>query len=519
MKYLDTMAKLFFYIYIVIILFLCICTLLYTNSDFVNPISGKWYLGIYLFLIVFILHFFFKPNNFVFVFIYISSFSIFLFAIHSIVLFLVYHGNWKEVMDSSFDNPAGYTSSLCAGFPMLLYFLNRSVWKTYCSVFVGLLVFFCVALSESRAGILSMIIMVIVWGMLNVRIRKRIIILILIGIVLLTSMLYFCKKDSADGRILIWKCSYRMIKDRPLLGYGCGGFQANYMNYQANYFSLNPNSSYAMLADNVNTPFNEYILLIVNYGIVGFSFFLFLIYFLLRSYQRNPCMESKAALVCLIGIAVFSCFSYPLSYPFVWVMIIFSIYTIFIGAAYPLNFFSYGQKAVFVIIISLIVSIWVSKNMINQFFWAKIARQSLIIDTRDILIRYNELLPKLKNDYLFLYNYAAVLNYIGHYYHSQQIAVHCCYFLSDYDLQLLMGDNCVKMQQYELAEKHYKHASYMCPVRFVPLYELMKVYQLKGDYFKAKRIARIILNKTVKIDSKRIKIIKGAAKDVLSLNI
>jgi O-antigen ligase len=67
-----------------------------------------------------------------------------------------------------------------------------------------------------------------------------------------------------------------MIKEKPLFGHGVGGFKANYMNYQARYFEEHPDSKYAMLADNVNRPFSEYLLLLTEYGLAGFALFLVL---------------------------------------------------------------------------------------------------------------------------------------------------------------------------------------------------------------------------------------------------
>lgn len=70
-----------------------------------------------------------------------------------------------------------------------------------------------------------------------------------------------------------------MIKDNPVTGYGSGGFLANYMNYQAEYFARDTDNKYAMLAGDVKHPFNEYILLVVNYGLIGFLLFLTFVYF------------------------------------------------------------------------------------------------------------------------------------------------------------------------------------------------------------------------------------------------
>lgn len=36
-----------------------------------------------------------------------------------------------------------------------------------------------------------------------------------------------------------------MIKDNPVTGYGSGGFLANYMNYQAEYFARDTDNKYS----------------------------------------------------------------------------------------------------------------------------------------------------------------------------------------------------------------------------------------------------------------------------------
>ena len=68
-----------------------------------------------------------------------------------------------------------------------------------------------------------------------------------------------------------------MIKDKPLTGFGYKGFQANYMSNQAQYFGKNPHSRFKQLADNVTQPFNEFIKIAVNYGILGLLLYVLLI--------------------------------------------------------------------------------------------------------------------------------------------------------------------------------------------------------------------------------------------------
>ena len=82
-----------------------------------------------------------------------------------------------------------------------------------------------------------------------------------------------------------------MIKDKPIFGHGYGAFQAKYMDYQAEYFKNNPNSKYAQLADNVKHPFNEFIKVAVEFGMVGLaifiSFILFVLWKIIKSKNEN----------------------------------------------------------------------------------------------------------------------------------------------------------------------------------------------------------------------------------------
>ena len=60
-----------------------------------------------------------------------------------------------------------------------------------------------------------------------------------------------------------------MIIDSPMYGHGFDAFRAHYMDYQANYLSQYPNNEYAMLADNVISPFNEYLNVALSCGFFG----------------------------------------------------------------------------------------------------------------------------------------------------------------------------------------------------------------------------------------------------------
>ena len=109
--------------------------------------------------------------------------------------------------------------------------------------------------------------------------------------------------------------------------------------------------------------------------------------------------------------------------------------------------------------LSLAAFIYITRHILYTTAWNRTAKSSLIKQTDMTFARYNELLPKLGDNYLFLYNYAAELNYGKYYNQSQEMAEQCSELWADYNLQLLMADNCINTTQYDNAEKHLKLAS------------------------------------------------------------
>lgn len=421
----------------------------------------------------------------------------------------------------SFDNPAGFAASLCAVFPFLFYFIRKKYnWQCRISLLTVIIITIAVILSASRAGMICLFVSGLFFLFYRIGIQaKKKMILSIVAIVITVFGLYFLKKDSADGRLLIWRCSLEMIKDKPLLGHGYGGFKAGYMNYQANYFEQNPNSSYTMLADNVNRPFNEYILLVTDYGLVGLILLLVVGRFLWKSFRR--CRQefvARLAGCCLLSIAVFAFFSYPLRYPFVWIMMVLSIATIIYKAKYPIKIPNAVIYPVMLLMIPAIIfsGLALFQRMTGEIIWRRIANESLLGKTEQMLPKYEQLHKPMVNNELFLYNYAAELNVAKHYEKSLGIAHECERLWADYDLQMIMADNHEKLQQYEDAERHYKKAAAMCPVKFMPLYRLTELYLASGQISQAKKIAEKIIDKEIKIPSSTINVIKDKMRSLIN---
>ncbi|MDI3520593.1 MAG: hypothetical protein PWQ06_804 [Anaerophaga sp.] len=81
---------------------------------------------------------------------------------------------------------------------------------------------------------------------------------------------YLLKKDSANGRLLIWQVTSQLIKERPVTGHGSGAFSALYMDEQAQWFKSGKGTDeQAMVAGSPESPFNEPLKLLLEKGLIG----------------------------------------------------------------------------------------------------------------------------------------------------------------------------------------------------------------------------------------------------------
>ena len=91
-----------------------------------------------------------------------------------------------------------------------------------------------------------------------------------IGIIGAGTGLYLMKKDSANGRLLIWQVTGQLIKDQPMAGHGSGAFEALYMDEQGQWFESGKGTQrQAMVAGSPGAPFNEPLKLWLEKGLIG----------------------------------------------------------------------------------------------------------------------------------------------------------------------------------------------------------------------------------------------------------
>jgi hypothetical protein len=409
----------------------------------------------------------------------------------------------------SFDNTAGFVVSISCGLPFCFYLFScNQKWIRVLAVSSASCIILAVIISGSRSGILAIVCCggCFYWNNIKLKIcryKRNIRFLVFLLFFIFLVSLYFMKKDSADGRILIWHCTYELFKNKPLLGYGVDGFTANYMLSQADFFMHNSQHHFEILADNVKHPFNEFLKLGVEQGLIGIFFIFFVILWYIRVKKKNNLNQRrKVALSFLLSLGIFANFSYPLNYPFVWIGIILSIVILFNGIQYmSFNLRIRHIRMYLYFLICFIIFYNAILFTCAQIKWMHLIKQSVFKETNELIVQYENLKPILKNEPIFFYNYARDLFERGRYEESIQNLSICREKFNDTDVLLLLAENCMKLKNYVEAERILLLTSYMCPNRFIPLYKLVLLYDYTGNYLCAKRNAQIIIDKKIKVQS------------------
>lgn len=425
----------------------------------------------------------------------------------------------------TYENPAGFAAVQAALFPFALALCMDKERNSLIRWLARLITVACaltITLSGSRAGLLSLcaaaaVVLSFKTKVLSIfKTYKWLWIVLIIVAVALFFLLYRVKAGSANGRLFIWSICWDMIKERPLFGYGIGGIEKHYMDAQAAYFSMHPDSPYVMLADNVTHPFNEYIKLTVNYGLVGLTIALCLLALTIKRLFNSRENVKVIGLAVTAAVFVMCQFSYPFHYAAVWFITAVAIIPALFKESKGKEEWETPKylRITLPILFSILLAV-VLRMMYLDLKWAEISKLSLAGHTERMLPYYEKMKPQMKHNPLFLYNYAAELNYIGRYEESLIITEECKLGWNDYDVQMLLADNLENTGQIDQAIGAYQHALDMIPCRFEPLNSVMNIYLNTGDTLRAVTVADEIIKKPVKIKSLRLDEITGFAKKLL----
>lgn len=409
-----------------------------------------------------------------------------------------------------FESCAAYAISLVLCLPFVLYLLLHNQKYKGLIVAALLLTITMIALSQSRMAWLSALAIGIFLFFCSKRSVRSIKFAVKwslpIVITILSILVYFIRPESANGRVFIWFNTLSLYTRNLLFGNGYNTFKRDYMVQQADFFRAYPESHFSMIADNVSHPFNEYLNLLVQWGAVGALLLAILVFILITAWKKNRSAESDITVACLLAIAVSSCVSYPFCYPFTWVVLILCVSRLAEGTK---EIRTFRSSISCLLPICFVVGIGMYGNMYYRHHEWYNASKLYNKDSQTAIQHYQALAARLHSDPYFLYNHAAILYDAGYYERCLHQLEACGNLLSDYDVVMLKGMAYRSLEHYDEALTCFRLASYMCPSKFMPLYQAFETLVLCGKEKEAKALCKRIIEKPVKIDSDQVRFIKA----------
>ena len=319
----------------------------------------------------------------------------------------------------------------------------------------------------------------------------------------------FDEKDpSINTRLLIWRSTLDMIKDKPLLGSGIGTFKMNYLDYQADFLQKNPD--YIKFSGKAAEAHNEYLQMGAELGIVGLGIFLsilFVFYSLTLKYLKSKHSNQDRIIIfgLLMGITSFlihSLFTFPFHVP-----VLGSTFFILLGLA-VVYIDGFGSNEVdmkniirikintnnsikkIIIILMFIIGFFLVGTLVFKPYFAEINYFKGIKYYEKG--NYDNALKDFKYA-VWLDNYnGRILHALGStYYHldiqdeAQKTLQRTKYYFNDRNIYRNLGLSYTQSGNYQKAEKEFRHAIYLDP-KFTKAYiDLAYLYAEQKDYNKA----------------------------------
>lgn len=273
--------------------------------------------------------------------------------------------------------------------------------------------------------------------------------------------------DSAGNRILMWNVTTKAIWEHPFTGSGLGSYPALYARTQAAYLG----SGVATEAEKMAVcypafPFNDYLHIGVEIGIVGLLIFLlwigFSLYYGIKHRQIGACGG-------ILAMGVFAMYSYPLQLPSFWILLIF--FTCICTTCsrchekYPQK--SYPYIGALAALFSCLL--FFSHREMPQTYkeWKSLEVLYEEHAYEEAAPRYIHLYPYLSHQYTFLMQGADCLSNTGRYSQAVVWLERAMLLSADPEIYQQMAKNKRKLGKFREAERYLKEIErfYACPTK------------------------------------------------------
>ncbi|MEA4919285.1 O-antigen ligase family protein [Proteiniphilum sp.] len=442
----------------------------------------------------------------------------------------------------SFMNPGPYGGFIALLFPLALHywfvFKHTKKWIGYLFLFVGAVCMMVFPATLSRAawvaavaGCLPVLLMDtpvvtrlrIFWRRHK---RKSIITITIVSILLFGGVygIYYLKKDSADGRMFMWKITALAISESPLKGTGPGGFSAAYAKAQIEYFkSDKATQAEKLVAGCPDYAFNEYLQIFLEQGLTGIILFLSLTCLIIKNGIKNRQIGAAGS---FLALSVFALASYPYrlwEFPVVWIML--GTVCIVQSGYKTVEKQPYSWKKIIpsFLLIAILCSISITGIIKQKEFyqaereWKKQRSMYKRKAYTAVIDGYAGLYPLLDHKRKFVFEYGRALNESGEKEKADSIFGRGLEISCDAMFYNVRGRNYYEMGEYDKAENCYIKSTLLLPERIYPYFLLTKLYADPANYQPDKmvRAANAVLQKEPKVHSMAIMEMRAEVRKIL----
>ena len=441
------------------------------------------------------------------------------------------------VLTGTFYNPGPYSGYLAAVLPIALHRMlvsngkkdRLSVVQYYFSMCVLLLICCVLPAGMSRAAWFASLISCgyVVLRVYRVKVKSFVskhryaVSGVLIVGALLASSAYFMKRDSADGRLLIWKITSQAIASSPCGEENGRTFSAIYGDAQERYFTnCEYSESEAWVAGTPDFAFNEFLQIAVEHGIWVSVLFVIVLLVLLKIAGSRKHLAGMGG--CLVSLMVFACFSYPLHIPAivsVWLL------TLMVLCGEGLVMIKRKRNAVAVLLPVVVAGLTASMDMygiysertraVREWMPVRVLYHSGAFNAA--AEEYGKLYDKMSWNKDFCFEYGRALYKARSYGKAEEVLLKAMAVSGDPMILNMLGRNAQESGEYGKAEKYLLRSTRRLPERVYPHYLLVKLYA-EPEYFdriKLIREAECVLNAEPKVNSTAIREMRQEVKKIL----
>ena len=447
----------------------------------------------------------------------------------------------------SFFNSGPYGGFIALIFPIVLHYWlhyrNKNRILSYIFIFIGIVCMLVFPATMSRTAWIAAAIGSALVLILETRIVVKLMIIhrkhkkqfalhtLIAAIMIIVSLssVYYLKKDSANGRLFMWKISALAIKDAPITGVGLGGFPAAYSKSQMEYFKSRKASGIEKLVSgSPEYAFNEYLRIFLEQGVIGGVLFILLTVSIIR---RGIINKQTGIVGSFLALSIFAFASYPFylwEFLIVWVLLgAISVsnknVTTLFGVPEKRNKISYIASCLLIFI--LFISAYFVGNIQYKYFnynknWEKL-RPLYSMKAYDRIEKdYEFLYSKLNYDPKFVFEYGIILNSLDKREKADSILTRGLAISCDPMFYNVKGRNYQEMGEFDKAEESYMNSTFLLPERIYPYYLLTKLYAEPDNYQKDKMhwAANAVLEKEPKVHSTAIKEMRAEVSKILKDN-